>query len=205
MCGIILGGVTQAQEPVELTMSVWGMPWEDRLYTEFAIPQFEEKYPHIKVDFVRFEDYWNQLLIRHAGGTAPDVMRNADEDYGQMRMRGAILPLTSYVEEANYDLSDFHDIAIDALTVDDELWAIAQDLSPRNLLYYNKTMFDEVGVEYPTSDWTLDDFVDAAKMLTIGERPRIQQYGLTWSEAHFLSTAMLGFGGELWDENRMSA
>jgi len=203
LCGIFVG-VVQAQEKVELTMSVWGMPWEDKLYTDFAIPQFEAKYPHIKVNFVRFEDYWNQLLIRHAGGNAPDVMRNADEDFGQMRMRGALHPLTSYVEASNLDLSDFHDIAIDALTVDGELWALPQDLSPRNLLYYNKAMFDEAGISYPTADWTLEDLVDAAKKLTKGSRPRVQQWGITWSEAHFLSTAMLGFGGELWDENGRS-
>jgi len=203
MCGVLFAGVLHAQEKVELTMSVWGMPWEDKLYTDFAIPQFEAKYPHIKVNFVRFEDYWNQILIRHAGGTAPDVMRNADESYGEMRIRGALLPLTDYVEKAGLDLSDFHQIAIDALTVDGELWALPQDLSPRNLLYYNKAMFDEAGIPYPTADWTLDDLVEAAKALTVGSRPRIQRYGLTWSEAHFLSTAMLGFGGRLWDENGM--
>ena len=125
-------------------------------------------------------------------------MRNADESYGEMRIRGALLPLTDYVEKAGLDLSDFHQIAIDALTVDGELWALPQDLSPRNLLYYNKAMFDEAGIPYPTADWTLDDLVEAAKALTVGSRPRIQRYGLTWSEAHFLSTAMLGFGGRLW-------
>ena len=45
MCGVLFAGVLHAQEKVELTMSVWGMPWEDKLYTDFAIPQFEAKYP----------------------------------------------------------------------------------------------------------------------------------------------------------------
>ncbi len=34
------------------------------------------------------------------------------------------------------------------------------------VLFYNKTLFDEAGVGYPTMEWTWDDFVEAAKALT---------------------------------------
>ena len=51
---------------------------------EFAIPKFEELYPNIKVEFMRIEDYWNMLLVRHAGGAAPDVQRNIDMRFGLM-------------------------------------------------------------------------------------------------------------------------
>lgn len=33
------------------------------------------------------------------------------------------------------------------------------------VLAYNKDMFDQFGVEYPTADWTWDDLAEAAKSL----------------------------------------
>ena len=42
-------------------------------------------------------------------------------------------------------------------------------------LWYNKTLFDEAGLEYPTADWTWDDVTEAAKKLTKDDG---SQYGL---------------------------
>src|SRR5690606_27405849 len=33
---------------------------------------------------------------------------------------------------------------------------------------YNKNLFDEAGVPYPTEDWTWDDFADMAEQLSSG-------------------------------------
>lgn len=37
------------------------------------------------------------------------------------------------------------------------------------VLAYNKDMFDEFGVEYPTAEWTWDDAAEAAKKFAGGE------------------------------------
>ena len=42
-------------------MSVWGMPWENDLYTKIYIPEFERQNPGIKVRFHHFEDYGNKV------------------------------------------------------------------------------------------------------------------------------------------------
>jgi len=191
-----------AQEQVTITMSVWGMPWEDKIYTDFAIPQFEEKYPYIKVKFVRLEDYWNTLLVQHAGGVAPDVQRNLDMRYGPVLLRGALLPLTDYINDPveGVDLDDFHRFGIDGVTYNGDIWALPQDICPRSVLFYNMDLFDKAGLEYPNEGWTLDDLVDAAKKLTIGQKPRIQQYGVTWIPP-FATSLVFGFGGQYWSED----
>ncbi len=33
-------------------------------------------------------------------------------------------------------------------------------------LYYNKDVFEEYGVDYPTADWTYAEYLDAMKRLT---------------------------------------
>lgn len=47
------------------------------------------------------------------------------------------------------------------------------------VLYYNKAMFDEAGLEYPTATWTWDDFLTAAQALTKDDNDDglIDQYG----------------------------
>ena len=42
-------------------------------------------------------------------------------------------------------------------------------------VWYNKDMFDEAGIPYPTADWTWDDFREIAKKLTKADG---SQYGL---------------------------
>ena len=44
-------------------------------------------------------------------------------------------------------------------------------------IVYNKTLFDEAGLEYPNADWTWDDFRAAAKALT---DPAKKQFGFSY-------------------------
>ena len=64
---------------VTIEMCVWGMPFENDLYTKIYIPEFERQNPGIKVRFHHFEDYPNRVLLSHAGGIAPDVIREGYE------------------------------------------------------------------------------------------------------------------------------
>ncbi len=47
------------------------------------------------------------------------------------------------------------------------------------VLYYNKDLFDDAGVAYPDETWTWDEFLEAAKALTVRDaRGRVVQYGV---------------------------
>ena len=59
-------------------------------------------------------------------------------------------------------------------TYDDKYYAVPKDVDTI-ALWYNKTLFDEAGLEYPTADWTWDDVTEAAKKLTKDDG---SQYGL---------------------------
>ena len=56
----------------------------------------------------------------------------------------------------------------EGIRIDDKLYG----LPFRNdyyLLYYNKTLFDQAGVEYPKNDMTWDEYRELAKKMTSGE------------------------------------
>jgi ABC-type glycerol-3-phosphate transport system substrate-binding protein len=80
--------------------------------------------------------------------------------------------------------------ADNAISSSGRLYAIPLDFTPM-VIYYNKTLFDDAGVPYPTDGWTWDDFLAAAKALTImpdgADRPT--QYGfnfINWMPAWIL-------------------
>ena len=56
-------------------------------------------------------------------------------------------------------------------------WAMPFNIS-NPVLFYNKKMFDDAGVAYPTNDWTWDDLRTAAKKLTDASQ---RTYGLGFS------------------------
>jgi multiple sugar transport system substrate-binding protein len=63
------------------------------------------------------------------------------------------------------------------------------------VLYYNKDIFDEVGIDYPTDEWTWDDLLAAAEALTVRDGEQITRYGL----------AMEGGKYQLWVGQNMGA
>lgn len=72
------------------------------------------------------------------------------------------------------------------------------------LMYYNKTLFQQSGVDLPKSTWTVDDMMTAAKRLTkAAENPAQGQYGLmlSWTAWAEYVPWMRGYGGDLVSED----
>ena len=84
----------------------------------------------------------------------------------------------------------------------EKLVGIPENVCSLNL-FYNKTVFDECGVPYPTADWTWDDMFEAAKKLTLykevnGRKISIQK-GLYVMETPYIFAWM--FGGSVYSED----
>ena len=84
---------------IEIEMCVWGMPFENTLYTNEYIPEFERQNPGIKVRFHHFDNYSSRILMLRAGGIAPDVMRQNTNSETQAIRRGMNLPLDRLLPE----------------------------------------------------------------------------------------------------------
>lgn len=67
------------------------------------------------------------------------------------------------------DMNNFAQGVVDLYNVDGAQIAIPKDVSTIGL-WYNKTLFDEAGVEYPNENWTWDDLLSAAHDLTDSEK-----------------------------------
>ena len=87
------------------------------------------------------------------------------------------------------DLKDWVDSEIDASLYNDALFAITDDEGhlwgvPHALnsiaVVYNKDIFDERGVAYPTEDWTFQDMLDMAEKLTFTREDGTKVYGIQY-------------------------
>jgi multiple sugar transport system substrate-binding protein len=120
----------------------------------------------VKVEVVDWDNYWTLLESGASGGTLPDVFW-MHSDYAQIYMENdMLLDLTQYIADDGVDMSQYYsDIASIYTRSDGNIYALPKDHDTIALLY-NKALFDEAGVEYPTSDWTYEDMYEAAKAIT---------------------------------------
>ena len=143
-----------------------------------AISSFEEKYPDIDVQLESVpQEYGTKLLAQIAAGTAPDIMQIGDGDVARYVREGIVEPLDPFITGDNpLDMSVFYPGVGEFGVVGGTTYFLPKDYSPL-VLFYNKDIFDEAGVEYPTEDWTWDDLLSAAQALTTNDRWGIQLPG----------------------------
>lgn len=192
--------------PVTIEMSVWGMPFENALYTDLYIPEFERQNPGIKVRFHHFEDYSDRILLTHAGGIAPDVMREGYETSEAWTRRGLNLPLNRFIDgKDGIDRKDFIPMLWNGLGYRGETYGVPQDINI-SALFFNKDLFDRAGIAYPNDNWTWADLKRADDELTVAPQPgRSAQKGLEmgWNGANF-RPFLYQAGGKVWDGDRVA-
>jgi multiple sugar transport system substrate-binding protein len=154
----------------------------------------------VKVTLVPAEGYNEKVATAIAGGTPPDLFVSGDVQIPTIVQKGYAVDLNEFIEEEDYDMSDFAPELIDGLTFDGKLVGLTDNWDAQ-ALYYNRTMFEEAGVEPPTADWTWEDFVSAARALTSGEG-KDKVYGAVidpWFGPVY--SQIWAFGGDVFSED----
>jgi len=165
-----------------LRIAAWGGAGDDsesaRIERE-VYAEFERQNPGVEIQLENIpgsQDYVRKVLLSFIAGAEPDVIRLDASSAAVFINNGALKDLTPYVEsEDGINLDDYFENVVNIARRDEELYAIPVDFTPL-VVYYNKRLFDEAGVPYPSDNWTWDEFLAKAKRLTKGER-----YGFTFT------------------------
>ena len=188
---------------VQLTFMGWeASPLETQAVKD-GIAAFEKENPNIKVNYtpgLAGSEYNAKLLSSSAAGSLPDVMFVSAESYRAIVSKGALWDITDQFDE-NYPLDDFIDSSRQIMEVDGHVYGISScTVSP--IVYYNKDVFDQKGIDYPSADpencWTIDEFRDVAKKLTSDDIYGV--YGLE-TVADTLNAQLLSNGGTRYNED----
>lgn len=156
---------------------------------------FHEEYPNIVVEIetIGYDDYFTQMQTRVVGGTAPDCYELNIENFAAYANNGSLAPITGV------NLSGLDETALSAFNVNGTQYGLPGNFS-NVVLIYNKDLFDQAGVDYPTADWTQDDLQTAAEAIrALGDNIFGIYQPITYNE---FFKVVAQFGGGLLNEDK---
>ena len=133
-----------------------------------ALRAIESRHPGLKIQLVNipYNNFQDKISTMMAGGDAPDIISVDANNFVELYLRGALEDLTPYFQRDKMDPKAFYPSIFNHFSPGGKLCALPGDLAPFGLVYYNKKIFDEAGVPYPTSKWSWPEpFLSICKKL----------------------------------------
>jgi len=165
------GGATTLDPKAKVTLQMWtGQEDDAQKLIDTLITEFEKEHPNVTIQSSpgasSTEELLQKLSAGFAGNAYPDISYAFGSWASQLEGSGRTLDITDQVSDPAVKWDEFSDAARKTVQPTGQKTigfpAIVDNLS----LIYNKTVFDNAGIAYPTPDWTWDDFRAAAKQLT---------------------------------------
>ena len=123
-------------------------------------------------------DLLAKLVSSLGSGQVPAVALMSEVDTQRLIDSGGFVPMQDFVDRDGYDLSDLDQRAVKYFTVQDELWAMPYAANVP-LLYYNKTMFREVGLDPERPPQDLEELrSDSEKILQRDASGQVTRSGI---------------------------
>lgn len=129
------------------------------------IERFNEQHPGIIVErkTAQSENTWEYLFTEKQIDVIefPSMTMLFETLYEQKQ----VLDLSSFIQAAeSIDLDDYYPDLLEPYRRDGGLWALPSEIDLA-VMYYNKDLFDQFGVEYPYFEWTWEEFLQAAQQI----------------------------------------
>jgi multiple sugar transport system substrate-binding protein len=141
-----------------------------------------------------------KVLIQLAAHAGPDLIDIYSPPHLQYyAQHGALLPISEMCKESGITNGMFWPQCRGWMEWKEEIYGIPTNAGTF-VLFYNKDHFDRAGLAYPTADWTWENFLTAAKKLTLksSDGRRIEQFGCyPYVFEHFIWQA----GGDYWNSD----
>lgn len=163
------GGGTEGGQ--QKTLQFWGV-FDDSDDFRSTINTFEQRKPWIKISYrqFNFEDYEQELVNAFASGRGPDIFMIHNTWLPKHQERMAPLPqFSSGQEDPLFTIRNFReqfvDVAEKDLVVGEEIYGLPLYMDTL-ALYYNKNIFNALGVASPPRTW--EEFSEVVEKITQG-------------------------------------
>ncbi|WP_438446354.1 ABC transporter substrate-binding protein [Gorillibacterium sp. sgz5001074] len=176
---------------------------------------FEFANPNIKIEYIptsdnrmrmgiglkegeKMQDPFVKLKEIMAGENPPDVVMFNLTEMRELVEENLLEPLDARISKEKFDTSDIVPAVMDGLksaSTDGKLYALSPTFSSSALIY-NRKMFDQAGVPYPTDNMTWDQVFDLARRVSTGEGDK-RVYGFNFFSqgyADFMSASQIYAG-----------
>jgi ABC-type glycerol-3-phosphate transport system substrate-binding protein len=156
------------------------------------IALFEQEHPHIRVHLVsvtEITDHEVEDQVR-AMASSFDIFPYSFSRQGSTQY---LLDLSPFLDlDSRFDRDDFLSGLLPA--AQEPLWAVPTGAAYQ-VTFFDKSAFDAAGFTYPLLDWTTDDFLAAALVLTTRENNHVTRWGYVPGQMRYpplLATLLTG-------------
>lgn len=164
-----LGAAMMMTAPVMASDTVTVGIWDNNQFAglqQIANEWSEKSGVNVEFEVLDWGTYWTMLEAGVSGGEMPDVfwMHSA---YAQMyQQANVLLPLNDYIDNDDaIDLNNYYEGITELYSADGVQYAIPKDHDTIAVVY-NKAVFDKYGIDYPSKDWTWEEFAAIAQEIT---------------------------------------
>jgi multiple sugar transport system substrate-binding protein len=177
----------------QIELTYWQYDFSTRVEAmNQLIEQFNAENPDVVVSQETFpyDAYQQRVAAATAAGEGPDVVQLFYGWTAAWQRAGYVEPLPQ--EHISHDWIEEYFIPMaESGKVGDEYYGLPTAVRAL-ALFYNKDMFEEVGLDPDTPPATWDAFVEAAKALTIKRGPLYQRigYGFGGQDHHLIRTVL---------------
>lgn len=148
-----------------------------------------------------YTDSLNKLISSVPSGNIPALIQLDDTSTQIMVDSAAVTPVQDYIDDEHYDLSDFDPKALNYYTIDGTLYSMPFNLADP-ILYYDKQVFQEVGLDPEKPPKTLDEVrEDAERLVQRDASGNVTRYGIALQISPWIFEQMLAKEGALYVNN----
>jgi multiple sugar transport system substrate-binding protein len=134
---------------------------------------FQAMFPNVTLEVISTESALNAEdpvaeLEKLLDEQKPDAMFLGEDQYAALAKRGKLYDLDAVVKQDEFDLDSFHPAVIELLKAQGggKLYGLSPNFNSQ-ALYYNKDLFDQHGIPYPTDGMSWEEVMQLASRFPV--------------------------------------
>lgn len=204
MATLVLVSCTEGKPDNEFTIATWAAGTELAEFNEIVKNVNEAADGKYVIRTLSIpSDYYIKLSTQIAARRSPDFFWLTQELIARYANLGAIADITEYLNSSEQlTADDYYEGVIKSAEFDNKYWGLPWIANPF-IIYYNKTMFDALGVQAPTptDDWSWDEFIEVSRQIA-GKTYRDKEVYATVIEGNpNIETFIWSGGGDILDSD----
>jgi len=144
----------------------------------------QAKFPHVNFEFLNTTSELTLDKVVLSGSDMDIFIRSIGSIFYEMPQNGLTYDMTELIKKHNVDLSRIDPVLMNSMTdnANGEIWGIPY-LNSTLVMYYNKDLFDQFGIDYPRDGMTWDEVIEVSKNFNV-TKDGVNYVGLEFSNHH---------------------
>jgi multiple sugar transport system permease protein len=188
---------SHAQTRITLRLTDWA-DLDELPLDHQALAEFKRLHPRIDILYEPNpgRQYEEKILTALAADDPPDVFLLDSKLIPTFTNKKILLDLMPYVRELGIDTAQWYPNVLSIAQKGDALLAFPKGFTPL-MLFFNKKLFDEASLPYPSNTWNWDDYLALSRKLTrdVDGDGTPEQFGTTFTNYFYFWIAWVWKGG----------